>query len=163
MTATDSTSSADAGVRSERVIVTDKLSKTFSNAGTQQHVLRNLDLEIAQGSFTVIMGPSGAGKSTLLYALSGMDRPSLGTVTFDGEVISRYSEDQLARFRRAHCGFIFQQIHLLDSLSVMDNVMAVGLLTKSRAAAKQRAGELFAVVGLTVADQRKFPAMLSGG
>ena len=148
---------------SPAVIVTDKLSKTFSNAGTQQHVLKNLDLEIERGSFTVIMGPSGAGKSTLLYALSGMDRPTLGTVTFDGETISGYSEDALAKFRRAHCGFIFQQIYLLDSLSVMDNVMAVGLLTADRRTIRARADKLFDLVGLTAADRQKFPSMLSGG
>lgn len=145
------------------MITTDKLSKTFSNAGTQQHVLKNLDLEIERGSFTVIMGPSGAGKSTLLYALSGMDRPTLGTVHFDGETISGYSEDTLAKFRRRHCGFMFQQIHLLDSLSVMDNVMAVGLLTGDRRAVKERADRLFDLVGLSAADRRKFPGMLSGG
>lgn len=143
--------------------MTAKLSKTFSNAGTQQHVLKNLDLHIKAGSFTVIMGPSGAGKSTLLYALSGMDRPTLGQVTFDGETISGYSEDQLATFRRAHCGFMFQQIYLLDGLSVMDNVMAVGLLTRPRSEVKARADELFDVVGLTDSDRRKFPGMLSGG
>ncbi|MFD0864621.1 ABC transporter ATP-binding protein [Tessaracoccus lubricantis] len=145
------------------MITTDKLSKTFSNAGTQQHVLKNLDLEIERGSFTVIMGPSGAGKSTLLYALSGMDRPTLGTVEFDGETISGYSEDKLAKFRRRHCGFMFQQIHLLDSLSVMDNVMAVGLLTGDRRTVKERGDKLFDLVGLSVADRRKFPGMLSGG
>ncbi|MDO5501526.1 MAG: ABC transporter ATP-binding protein [Propionibacteriaceae bacterium] len=122
-----------------------------------------MDLEIERGSFTVIMGPSGAGKSTLLYALSGMDRPTLGSVTFAGQVISDYSEDRLAKFRRRHCGFMFQQIHLLDSLSVMDNVMAIGLLTKDRGAAARRAEELFDVVGLGAADRRKFPGMLSGG
>ncbi len=145
------------------IITTEKLSKTFSNAGVQQHVLKNLDLVIEEGSFTVIMGPSGAGKSTLLYALSGMDRPTLGSVTFDSQVISDYSEDRLARFRRTHCGFMFQQIYLLDSLSVMDNVMAVGLLTKSRNAVRERANELFDLVGLTATDRKKFPSMLSGG
>ncbi len=145
------------------IITTEKLSKTFSNAGVQQHVLKNLDLTVEEGSFTVIMGPSGSGKSTLLYALSGMDRPTLGTVTVAGEEISSRSEDALARFRRAHCGFMFQQIYLLDALSVMDNVMAVGLLTGRRAQVRARAQELFNLVGITPADQEKFPSMLSGG
>ena len=147
----------------QAVITTEKLSKTFSNAGHQQHVLRNLDLHIEEGSFTVIMGPSGAGKSTLLYALSGMDRPTLGKVNFAGEDISQYSEDRLARFRRRNCGFMFQQIYLLDSLDLMDNVLAVGLLTGDRVATRTRANELFDQVGLSAADRRKLPAMLSGG
>ena len=146
------------------LISTAKLSKTFSNAGTQSHVLKNLDLTIAPGRFTVIMGPSGAGKSTLLYALSGMDRPTLGTITFAGTEISRFGEDRLARFRRSHCGFVFQQIHLLDALTVMDNVLAVGLLGgERRSVVVARARELFDFVGLTPADTAKFPSMLSGG
>ena len=146
------------------VIVTEKLSKTFSTGGTQQHVLKNLDLTVERGSFSVIMGPSGTGKSTLLYALSGMDRPSLGRVTVDDVDISGFSEDRLARFRRDHCGFVFQQIYLLDALSVMDNVMAVGLLTsRDKAAVRTRADELFDLVGLSAQDRRKFPSMLSGG
>ena len=120
---------------SRNVILTAKdLSKTFSNASEQQHVLKNLNLDIYQGDFTVIMGNSGSGKSTLLYALSGMDRPSLGTITYTGangtrpEEISKYSNDRLARFRRNHCGFVFQQNYLNDSMSALDNVMVSGLL-----------------------------------
>ena len=67
------------------IIETKKLCKSFSSGGVQQHVLRNLDLQIREGDFTVIMGPSGAGKSTLLYALSGMDKPTLGQVIFSGD------------------------------------------------------------------------------
>ena len=97
---------------SRNVILTAKdLSKTFSNASQQQHVLKNLNLEIREGDFTVIMGNSGSGKSTLLYALSGMDRPSLGTITYTGRdaapvEISKFSNDRLAKFRRNHCGFV---------------------------------------------------------
>jgi putative ABC transport system ATP-binding protein len=145
------------------VIVTARLSKTFSHGGVQQHVLRNLDLEIRAGDFTVIMGPSGAGKSTLLYALSGMDAPTLGTITFDGEDISRYSPDRLAVFRRRRCGFVFQQIHLLDALSLQDNVLAVGLLTGRRHDVRRRAANLFDRVGLDEATRNKFPSMISGG
>ena len=93
-----------------------------------QHVLRNIDLQLYEGDFTVIMGASGAGKSTLLYALSGMDTPSLGKITFGTDVISDMDSDGLAVFRRRNCGFVFQQIYLIDSMSVMDNVLAAGLL-----------------------------------
>ena len=64
------------------LIKTNKLCKTFSNGGQMQHVLKNIDLEIYDGDFTIIMGASGAGKSTLLYALSGMDKPTLGEINF---------------------------------------------------------------------------------
>ena len=85
------------------ILRTEKLCKSFSNGGIQQHVIKNLDLEIYEKDFTVIMGASGSGKSTLLYALSGMDKPSMGKVYFSEEDISDYSNDQLAKFRREHC------------------------------------------------------------
>ena len=151
------------------VILTAKdLSKTFSNASQQQHVLKNLNLEIRQGDFTVIMGNSGSGKSTLLYALSGMDRPSLGTITYQGAEgpvkISKFSNDRLAKFRRNHCGFVFQQNYLNDSMSALDNVMVSGLLTtKDRKALAARAKEMLGRVEIGEQDWRKFPAQLSGG
>jgi len=148
----------------QNIITTNKLCKTFSTGGLQQHVLRNLDLEIREGDFTVIMGVSGAGKSTLLYALSGMDTPSLGDITFGDEKISGKSSDKLALFRRKNCGFVFQQIYLCDNMSLMDNVMASGLLvSKNRKQIAAKAKLLFEQVGLSEQDWRKFPAQLSGG
>ena len=97
----------------ETLLRTEKLSKSFSNGGAMQHVLKNIDLQLYKGDFTVIMGASGAGKSTLLYALSGMDTPTLGKITFADQVISGLSQDGLAVFRRDHCGFVFQQIFFL--------------------------------------------------
>ena len=146
------------------LLKTESLSKSFSNGGRIQHVLKNIDLELYEGDFTVIMGASGAGKSTLLYALSGMDTPSLGTVTFGETKICGLGQDELAVFRRRHCGFVFQQIHLIDGMSAMDNVLAAGLLGSSnKKALLRRAGELFAAVGLSAETQAKFPAQLSGG
>lgn len=146
------------------LLKTENLSKSFSNGGALQHVLKNIDLELYQGDFTVIMGASGAGKSTLLYALSGMDTPTLGTITFDGRTISGLSPDGLAVFRREHCGFVFQQIYLLDGMTVMDNVLAAGLLVnRDKKALVKRARELFAAVDIPEETQRKFPAQLSGG
>ena len=146
------------------VVTTDKLSKSFSVGGSQQHVLRNLDLAVDEGSFTVIMGPSGAGKSTLLYALSGLDRPTLGTVRLGGTRLTELKEDALARFRRGHCGFVFQQVHLLDSLSVLENLLAVGLLiSRDRSAVTARARSLLERVNLPERDWSKVPTMLSGG
>lgn len=148
----------------ERLLHTESLSKTFSNGGVQQHILKNIDLELYKGDFTVIMGASGAGKSTLMYALSGMDTPTLGSITFLGETISDYSPDQLAIFRRNHCGFVFQQIYLIDSMSVMDNVLTAGLLTsKDKPAIIKRAKELFTSVDIDEKLYSKFPPQLSGG
>lgn len=146
------------------LLKTNKLSKSFSSGGALQHVLKNIDLKLNQGDFTVIMGASGAGKSTLLYALSGMDTPSLGTITFGDRVISDLSQDRLAVFRRDHCGFVFQQIYLIDGMSVMDNVLCAGLLVnKDKKAIVARAKELFAAVDISEETQKKFPTQISGG
>ncbi len=146
------------------LLKTENLSKTFSNGGHQQHVLKNIDLELYQGDFTVIMGASGAGKSTLLYALSGMDTPSLGKITFGETIITDLSQDKLSVFRRDHCGFVFQQIYLIDGMSVMDNVLSAGLLVhKDKKALVAKAKELFAAVDISEETQRKFPTQISGG
>ena len=149
---------------SEVIIKTEKLSKSFSVGGKQQHVIKNLDLEIYKGDFTVIMGSSGAGKSTLLYALSGMDKPTLGKITYSGEEITGLNDDRLAIFRRKHCGFVFQQIHLVDSMSIMDNAISAGMLTgQKQKDLKKKALDLFERVGISEDMTRKFPAQLSGG
>lgn len=148
----------------EVLLKTEKLSKAFSNGGSMQHVLKNIDLELYKGDFTVIMGASGAGKSTLLYALSGMDTPTLGTITFGERTISELSQDGLAVFRREHCGFVFQQVYLIDGMSVMDNVLSAGLLVSGdKKALVKRAKELFAAVDISEETQKKFPAQISGG
>ena len=149
---------------SEVIIKTEKLSKSFSVGGKQQHVIKTLDLEIYKGDFTVIMGSSGAGKSTLLYALSGMDKPTLGKITYAGEEITGLNDDRLAIFRRKHCGFVFQQIHLVDSMSIMDNAISAGMLTgQKQKDLKKKALDLFERVGISEDMTRKFPAQLSGG
>ncbi|MBP1538057.1 MAG: ABC transporter ATP-binding protein [Ruminococcus sp.] len=146
------------------LIKTEKLSKSFSVAGKQQHIIKNLDLEIYEGDFTVIMGPSGAGKSTLLYALSGMDKPSLGSINYCGQEITAMNDDALAVFRRSHCGFVFQQIYLVDSMSIMDNAVSTGMLTgQKKKALKQKALTLFERVGISSELAGKFPAQVSGG
>ena len=148
----------------ETILRATDLCKTFSNESVQQHVLKNLNLEIRKGDFTVIMGDSGAGKSTLLYSLSGMDRPSLGSITYGNEEISDYSNDKLAVFRRRHCGFVFQQNYLNDTMSVMDNIIVSGLLkNKNRKEIAERAKKLLKQVGLDDKCYGKFPNQLSGG
>ena len=90
------------------VLKTENLSKSFSCEGALQHVLKNIDLELYQGDFTVIMGASGAGKSTLLYALSGLDTPSLGKIAFGDQVISE-ARMSLLYFGAAIAGLCFSR------------------------------------------------------
>lgn len=114
------------------ILRTEKMSKSFSNGGVQQHVIRNLDLEIKRGDFTIIMGASGSGKSTLLYALSGMDKPSLGKVYFGEKDISGYSNDALAVFRRDLVPALrdYYNRHMLDGTFIswlaMDGEQIIG-------------------------------------
>jgi len=146
------------------LIKTKKLDKAFSIGGRQQHVLKNLDLEIYEGDFTVIMGPSGAGKSTLMYALSGMDKPTGGSIHFSDTDISTLSNDALARFRRKNCGFVFQQMFLLDNMSILDNILAAGfLVSNEKGTIIARAKQLLKSVGLSEQEWNKFPTQISGG
>lgn len=146
------------------ILRTNKLCKTFSSGGVQQHILKNLDIEIYEGDFTIIMGPSGAGKSTLLYALSGMDKPTIGGISFSGREIGNLSNDKLAVFRRDNCGFVFQQIYLLDNMSVLDNILACGLLiSNNRKDIVERAEQLLERLNLSETTWHKFPSQISGG
>lgn len=146
------------------ILKTEKLCKSFSTDGNQQHVLKNIDLEIREGDFTIIMGSSGSGKSTLLYALSGMDRPSLGKVIFQEKDISQCTNDQLAVFRRDHCGFVFQSIYLLNNMDVLDNVLTSALLKRrNKKQIVEEAKELLKRVGMDEGSFNKFPTQLSGG
>ena len=146
------------------VLKTEKLCKSFSNGGVQQHVIKNLDLEIVKGDFTVIMGASGSGKSTLLYALSGMDKPTMGKILFDGEEIQDMSNDQLASFRRGNCGFVFQSIYLLENQTVLDNVLTGALIVqKNSPELVKKTKELLKKVGIKEELWNKYPNQLSGG
>jgi putative ABC transport system ATP-binding protein len=128
-----------------------------------QPALDAIDLDIEPGRITAIMGPSGGGKSTLLNLIGGLDRPTGGEIVVDGVRVDRLSETAAARYRRRSVGFIFQFFHLLDDLSVADNIAVAGWLAgRPRAETRDRVDELLAQLGL--ADKaRAFPATLSGG
>lgn len=146
------------------ILKTKELCKSFRSGLHEQQVLKNLDIEFYERDFTVIMGSSGAGKSTLLYALSGMDSPTSGSVEFLGTDIARLDNDKLAIFRRKNCGFVFQQMFLLDNMSVLDNILVAGLLVDNdKKAIAADAEALLTKVGLTEEIWRKFPNQLSGG
>jgi putative ABC transport system ATP-binding protein len=132
------------------ILETKKLCKDYViGKGNVNRVLKDVDLQIAEGEFVSVMGPSGSGKSTLLYAISGMDRPSSGSVVLDGEEITKLSEDALARLRLRKMGFIFQQINLLQNLSVLDNViLAAYLAGGSRGKIKEKALSLLRKTGI---------------
>ena len=151
----------------EAILQTSKLSKSFSTGGVQQHVLKNMDLEIFKNDFTVIMGASGSGKSTLLYAISGMDTPSLGTVVYKSGAelnIASLNQDALADFRSKNCGFVFQQIYLVDSMSILDNVLLSGLLVnKNKQDVLEKSKKLLKAVGIEESMFHKFPTQISGG
>ena len=106
------------------------LCKSFAHNGGQVHIISNLDIDIYEGDFTIIMGASGSGKSTLLYALSGMDRATSGLVLIDDENITEMSEKKLAKLRHTKFGFVFQQIHLVSNLTLFENVAVPGYLNK---------------------------------
>ena len=147
-----------------KIISTKNLVKTFSNSGVEQTIINNLDLEIYENDFTIIMGSSGAGKSTLMYSLSGMDKPTSGTIEFCGEDITKMNADKLAVFRRKNCGFVFQQIYMLDKMSLLDNTLTAGLLVnKNKKEVIKRAKELFNKVNLSETTIRKTVNQVSGG
>lgn len=148
----------------QTIIEAKNLKKSFRTGDTQQTIFENMDLNLYKGDFTIIMGSSGAGKSTLMYALSGMDRPTAGEVIFNGKSITALNDDKLAVFRRRNCGFVFQQIYLLDKMSLMDNVLTASALSgENKKDAVKRAGELFDMVNIPEATRRKFPSQVSGG
>lgn len=146
------------------IIKTDNLCKSFKVGGNNIPILKNLNIEIYEGDFTIIMGASGAGKSTLLYSLSGMDKPSSGSIVFNGKEITKLSVDGLAQFRRKNCGFVFQQNYLIDSMSVLDNILVSGLLVnKQKKMVIKNAQDILNKIGINENLWNKFPTQISGG
>jgi putative ABC transport system ATP-binding protein len=114
------------------------------------HILKDVNLDIEDGEFVSVMGPSGSGKSTLLYNVSGMDRITSGSVKFKGSEIGTLVEEELAKLRLNHMGFIFQDINLLKNLSLIDNVMFPALVSKNvdKNAVYQKAKKLLEMTGI---------------
>ena len=99
------------------------LCKTYVANKRQNNVLKNVNFTIMEGEMVAVMGPSGSGKSTLLYSVSGMDRPTAGEVRLGEKRITDLTEKELANVRLTSMGFIFQQMHMLKNLSIMDNIL----------------------------------------
>lgn len=153
-------SDTDAG---DDLVVVDQLSKAYTRGKERIDVLRELSMRVPRGDFLALMGPSGSGKTTLLNLLGGLDRPTSGTITVDGERIDDLSERNLARWRAGHVGFVFQFYNLLPVLTAQRNVELPLLLTNlSGRARAEHAAVALDIVGL--ADRAKHrPGELSGG
>ncbi len=104
------------------ILKLDKISKSYQNPGNGlwQDVLTDISLEIRSGDALAISGPSGSGKSTLLNIIGTLDRPTTGSISFDGKEVHSFNNNQLADFRNLHIGFVFQQHYLLPQLSLLE-------------------------------------------
>ncbi len=137
--------------------------KYYRRGAENVHVLAGINLEVRRGEFLALMGPSGSGKSTLLNLIGGLDRPSAGSITVDGQRIDRLTERQLAAWRARHVGFVFQLYNLLPALTAERNVELPLLLTHLNAAQRRRHVRLaLEVVGLAH-RHKHYPRQLSGG
>ncbi|MCI9274447.1 MAG: ABC transporter ATP-binding protein [Clostridiales bacterium] len=141
-----------------------KISKTFIQSGKEIQILINIDVDIYEGDFTVIMGSSGAGKSTLLYALSGMDAITGGSVKFKGQEISKLSEKKMAKLRANEFGFVFQQTHLVSNLTLFENVAVAGLVAKAGSVKEIYEKTNMLLLKMHAGDAKdRLPSQVSGG
>jgi len=139
------------------------LSKIYERGRQQVRVLHHINLDIQQGDFLVLMGPSGSGKTTLLNLIGGLDSPTEGLIAVSGKRVDRMSEAELAQWRAANVGFVFQSYNLLPMLSARKNVELPLLLTKLSANRRRHnAGVALQLVGLAAQMEHK-PSELSGG
>ena len=155
--------SIDGREHSDSLITVRDLNKVYSRGGESIDVLQGLNLDVERGEFVAFMGPSGSGKTTLLNLLGGLDTPTKGTVTVDGDEITHMSAKKLASWRARHVGFIFQMYNLIPVLTAFQNVELPLLLTKlSKAQRHQHVETALTLVGLP--DRMKhYPRQLSGG
>ncbi|ARU88713.1 ABC transporter ATP-binding protein [Pseudomonas sp. M30-35] len=146
---------------SSRILTARNLSKVVPSAEGELSILHALSLDLNAGDSLAIVGSSGSGKSTLLGLLAGLDLPSTGEVELAGNNLGEMNEDQRARVRAEHAGFVFQSFQLLDSLNALENVM-LPLELEGHRDARERARSLLERVGL---GQRlsHYPRQLSGG
>ena len=139
------------------------VTKDYAKGRETVHALRGVNVEIADGEWLAIQGPTGHGKSTLLQLLGGLDRPTSGSIDFDGRDLARTRETAMTKVRASSIGFIFQTFNLVPTLSALENVeTALVPLGVSGASRRRRASEALSSVGL--GDRlRHLPGELSGG
>lgn len=143
------------------ILSVEHLSKFFKSGEQTLAVLRDVSFAIEAGSSCAIVGPSGSGKTTLIAICAGLERPSEGSVLFNGVALQRASEEELARIRNQSIGFIFQNFQLLPSLTALENVMVPAEI-RGENHARSRAADLLKQVGLDGRLQH-YPVQLSGG
>jgi len=134
---------------------------SLGRGAARVHILKDIDLTIAQGEAIGMVGPSGSGKSTLLMVMAGLERPDTGSVVVASETLNALDEDALARFRGRNVGIVFQSFHLIPTMTALENV-AVPLELAAAADALERAAAELAAVGLAERAHH-YPAELSGG
>ena len=137
------------------------LEKTLHGGGHKVEILKSIGLTIPSGQFIAITGHSGSGKTTLLSLIAGLDIPSGGTIKIDGQDITKLNEDGLALLRGKRFGFIFQNFHLIPTLTALENVVLSAELNNTPGATK-KSEDLLGMVGLGD-RQHHYPAQLSGG
>ena len=140
----------------------EEVSKQYEAFDKPTPVLKGVNLEVDAGASVAIIGPSGCGKSTLLNIAGGLDQPSEGAARFDGKDLGGMSRDELAAFRNASVGFVFQMHHLLPQCNVLENVLIPTLVHKNADGARERAESLLERVGLGGRLTHR-PGQLSGG
>ncbi len=145
------------------MISLQNVEKVYRTSSIETLALNNINLDVKKGEFVSIMGPSGCGKSTLLNIMGLLDEPSNGTIELDGKRVNSYRDKELAHLRNQKLGFIFQSFHLINDLSVLDNV-EIPLLYRTGSAKQRRdlAVEALEKVGLSN-RMKHFPKQLSGG
>jgi putative ABC transport system ATP-binding protein len=145
------------------MIKLNDIEKYYTNKFIKTFVLRQINLEIEEGEFITVMGPSGAGKSTLLYILGMLDSPSEGEYYFYDEPVHKMSAKKLTGLHRSHIGFVFQQYHLIDELTVYENIETPLLYQKIKGS--ERKGLVADILDRfnIVAKKDLFPNQLSGG
>jgi putative ABC transport system ATP-binding protein len=143
------------------ILSVEHLSKHYKSGDQTLTVLNDVSFAVEQGGSCAVVGPSGSGKTTLIALCAGLDRPSGGSVIFDGIPMHQASEEDLARIRNQFIGFIFQSFQLLPSLSALENVMVPAEIRGDNHA-RSRAGELLKQVGLE-SRLHHYPIQLSGG
>jgi putative ABC transport system ATP-binding protein len=145
------------------MIKLENIEKVYRTDKIETLALNNINLQVRKGEFIAVMGPSGCGKSTLLNIIGLLDAPTRGGVQLNGTTINGYRDKQLAKLRNEHLGFIFQSFHLINDLSVVDNV-EIPLLYRRLSGGERRKMALHALdrVGLT-SRAYHFPSQLSGG